>query len=214
MKAFCISNVGVDAGLIMVCDEKYYDKWGSKLKYGKNKYGIICSQKIVVEPGTYKVKWSIEKTWNGPISGEGTVKTDSGMIAISDPCYCIKDWDKWLKDTNMGNDVSDNVILIDKMGGDGEYEVRLELIKEEKMRKVNSEKNEEHTNWSWQRSKKLLVSKEKFEAYREVRKSGITNMFNIQRVRKVAKNFYNVRLTKEDCLYIMKNYAQLLAEYQ
>ena len=118
MKDYCISNVGVDAGLIMVCDQNYYSKWGSKLKYGKNKYGMVCSQKIVVEPGVYKVKWHIPDTYNGPISGEGIIKTDSGIIAISDPCYCIKDWDRWLKDTNMGDDVEDAVILIDEMGGD------------------------------------------------------------------------------------------------
>jgi len=82
------------------------------------------------------------------------------------------------------------------------------------MRKVNSEKNEEHTNWSWQRSKRLLVSKEKFKAYVGVQKSGLTNMFDIQKVRKLAENFYSVELTKQDCLYIMKNYAALLAEYQ
>lgn len=60
----------------------------------------------------------------------------------------------------------------------------------------------------------LEVSKEKFEAYVGVQISGLTNMFDIQCVRKLAKNFYNVELTKEDCLYVMKNYAQLLAEYQ
>jgi len=56
------------------------------------------------------------------------------MIAISDHCYCIRDWDKWLEDTNMGDDVSDDVVLIDKMGGDGVYEVNLELTKKEDSR--------------------------------------------------------------------------------
>ncbi len=129
MKGFCISNVGVDAGLIMICDEKYYDEWGSKINYNKNSYGVVCSQKIIVEPGIYNVRWSIDNTWNGEINGKGTVKTDSGIIVISDPCYCIRDWDKWLEDTNLGNEVSENVVLIDEMGGDGCYEVNLELIK-------------------------------------------------------------------------------------
>ncbi len=82
------------------------------------------------------------------------------------------------------------------------------------MRKVNLEKNEEHTNWSWQRSKKLLVSKEKFEAYRVVQKSGVTNMVNIKNVIYAADQICDITLTREDCFYIMKNYAQLLAEYQ
>ncbi len=127
MKEFCIKNVGVDAGLIMICDEHYYDKWRKIVNYGKNEYGVICSQKIIVKPGVYTVKWSIPNTWNGAISGEGTVGTGSGIITISDPCYCIKDWDRWLQDTNMGNDVSDDVILIDSMGGDGCYEVNLKI---------------------------------------------------------------------------------------
>ena len=166
MKNFRISNVGVDAGLIMICDEKYYDKWGNKIRYHKNKFGVVCSQKIKVKPGTYKVKWSIDNTWNDAISGEGTVKTDSGIIAISDPCYCIRDWDKWLKDTNMANDVSDDVVLIDKMGGDGEYEVKFELTKKEE-----------------------AISKEKFEAYRVIQRSGVTNMVDIKTVNCLTLNF-------------------------
>ena len=130
MKKFHVNNVGVDAGLIMICDQNYYMKWGSELKYGKNEYGVICSQKIMIEPGVYKVKWHIPNTWNGPISGEGIVKTDSGIIAISDPCYCIKDWDKWLEEINMGDNVPNNVILIDEVGGDGEYNIKLELEKQ------------------------------------------------------------------------------------
>ena len=131
MKGFCISNVGVDAGLIMICDEKYYDEWGNKIKYVKNEFGVICSQKIKVKPGIYNVRWSIDNTWNGAISGEGIVKTDSGVIAISDPCYCIKDWDKWIKDTDCGKNVSNDVVLIDEMGGDGEYNIDLELEKQD-----------------------------------------------------------------------------------
>jgi len=129
VKELNVKNVGVDAGMIMICDENYYNKWGSKIGYGKNKYGVILSQKIKVKPGTYRVKWSIDNTWNGAISGEGTVKTDSGAITISDPCYCIRDWDNWLDETSFGKNVSDDVILIDKMGGDGVYEINLELTK-------------------------------------------------------------------------------------
>lgn len=58
-----------------------------------------------------------------------------------------------------------------------------------------------------------MVNKEKFHAYVEVKKSGIINMWNIQRVRKIAKNFYNVELTKEDCLYIREHYHELKKKY-
>jgi len=190
MKNFRIGNVGVDAGLIMVCDEKYYDKWGNKIQYNKNLHGVILSQRIMVEPGTYTVKWSIKNTWNGDISGEGTVKTDSGMIAISDPCYCIRNWDKWLEDTKMANNVSDDVVLIDGMGGDGCYEVNLELTKKEVMSRV------------------------KFEAYRTVQDSGMTNMMAVSNVIMYAKDYCDVTLTREDCYYIIQNYGKLKEEYK
>ena len=41
MKEFRINKVGVDAGLIMICAEKYYDKWGNKIQYNKNLHGVI-----------------------------------------------------------------------------------------------------------------------------------------------------------------------------
>ena len=59
-----------------------------------------------------------------------------------------------------------------------------------------------------------VISKEKFEAYVKVQKSGITNMFDIKKVQELSDFLCNVPLTKEDCLYIMKNYGTLLAEYQ
>jgi len=54
-----------------------------------------------------------------------------------------------------------------------------------------------------------MVSKEKFEAYVGVRKSGITNMFNIPNVIEAADKIFEVELTKEDCIYIMENYKKL-----
>ena len=53
------------------------------------------------------------------------------------------------------------------------------------------------------------VSKEKFEAYEGVRKSGQTNMLDIPVVIRLAAMQYLVDLTKEECIYIMKNYKLL-----
>ena len=58
------------------------------------------------------------------------------------------------------------------------------------------------------------VSKEKFETYLKVQKSGITNMFNVPHVIEAADKIFEVELTKGDCIYIMENYGALLAEYQ
>lgn len=65
------------------------------------------------------------------------------------------------------------------------------------------------------RGKKIKeVSKEKFEAYVKVRKSGITNMFNIANVIETADKIFEVELTKEDCIYIMENYKKLMEAFK
>ena len=58
-----------------------------------------------------------------------------------------------------------------------------------------------------------MMSKEKFEAYVKVQKSGITNMFNIANVIKAADKIFDVELTRGDCIYIMKNYRELKEEH-
>ena len=53
------------------------------------------------------------------------------------------------------------------------------------------------------------VSKDKFNAYVVVQKSGLTNMFDVRNVTFAAEQICDVVLTKEDCIYIMKNYGEL-----
>ena len=57
------------------------------------------------------------------------------------------------------------------------------------------------------------MTREKFEAYAGVQKSGMTNMFNIPAVIRIAKMLYMKELTKEECIYIMKNYSDLKEKY-
>ena len=52
-------------------------------------------------------------------------------------------------------------------------------------------------------------NKEEFELYVSVQQSGITNMWDIDRVIELS----NYVLTQEMCFYIMKNYADLKEEY-
>lgn len=59
-----------------------------------------------------------------------------------------------------------------------------------------------------------MISKKKFKAYVEVQKSGVTNMFNIKNVIEAADLFSDVKLTKEDCLYIMNRYQFLKEMYK
>ena len=59
-----------------------------------------------------------------------------------------------------------------------------------------------------------VVSKEKFRAYVKVQKTGITNMFNIANVIEAADKIFDVELTREDCIYIMKNYKKLTEAFK
>lgn len=58
-----------------------------------------------------------------------------------------------------------------------------------------------------------MISREKFEAYQEVRESGLTNMFNLDNVIFVAGSFSNADLTKKDCIEIMGKYGKLKKKY-
>jgi len=60
---------------------------------------------------------------------------------------------------------------------------------------------------------KIATEKKMFEAYEEVRKSGLTNMFDVKMVIKLAREFSNVVFTREDVTEIMKNYSELKAKY-
>ena len=53
-----------------------------------------------------------------------------------------------------------------------------------------------------------MITKEKFQAYVEVQKEGLTNMFDISAVIGLSGKFTDEQLTKEDCLDIMKNYSE------
>ena len=62
MSVIRFNNVGVDAGMIMICDEDYYKDFGFKFE-------DRLSFKRKVKPGKYKCNWKIPKTWNGKVSG-------------------------------------------------------------------------------------------------------------------------------------------------
>ena len=48
-----------------------------------------------------------------------------------------------------------------------------------------------------------MITKQKFDAYESVRRSGYTNMFMVNNVMKMSG------LTREECLEIMENYDKL-----
>lgn len=59
-----------------------------------------------------------------------------------------------------------------------------------------------------------MITKEQFKAYLRVRDSGSTNMFDVKNVIELAEESTGVRLTKDDCIEIMKNFGNLEEKYQ
>lgn len=58
------------------------------------------------------------------------------------------------------------------------------------------------------------MTKEKFEAYQTIQKSGITNMRAVDYVCDLSKAYApDSQLTEEDCLDIMKNYGKYEEDY-
>ena len=51
------------------------------------------------------------------------------------------------------------------------------------------------------------INKEQFESYVEIQESGITNMMNVRYVSDLTG------LTRDECIYIMKNYTELRKLY-
>lgn len=119
-------NIGVDAGIILVADLDYYRAYGKGYEAHR-----ILGVVLDVPVGTYTVKWNIENTWNGPVGGEGTVVVTSGKVVVSDPCYLITDQSDWKAFCNklfaLDNTAKhfNTSLLLDSMGGDGEYDVEL-----------------------------------------------------------------------------------------
>lgn len=56
---------------------------------------------------------------------------------------------------------------------------------------------------------KIEISPEEFKAYEEVRQSGLTNMFDVNKVIELSR----VYLTSEKIFEIMKNYSELKKQY-
>ena len=62
------------------------------------------------------------------------INCSTGKIIVTDPCYIlghVEDnpnfWMEWLDETNYGKNTPEGTLILDKMGGDGEYNIRLSL---------------------------------------------------------------------------------------
>ena len=57
------------------------------------------------------------------------------------------------------------------------------------------------------------MTKAKFLAFEKVRKSGLTNMYDINEVRFIALAKFKQELTKKDCFDCMLNYDKYFRKY-
>ena len=59
-----------------------------------------------------------------------------------------------------------------------------------------------------------MINRKKFKAYLNIQKSGLTNMFDLNAITFLSVEIYEVKLTWNDCLFIMNNYSQLREKYK
>ena len=53
----------------------------------------------------------------------------------------------------------------------------------------------------------MTITKSQYQRYERVRRSGVTNMFDVRRVMKLAA------LTREQCIAIMQDYSRLKEQF-
>jgi aryl-alcohol dehydrogenase-like predicted oxidoreductase len=54
----------------------------------------------------------------------------------------------------------------------------------------------------------MTITKSQYQRYERVRRSGVTNMFDVRRVMKLAA------LTREQCIAIMQDYSRLKEQFE
>jgi hypothetical protein len=57
-----------------------------------------------------------------------------------------------------------------------------------------------------------MITKKEFMAFESIRRSGVTNMFDIRVVVALA-NMNGVKMTRESCIEILEGYSELKAKY-
>lgn len=122
---FVAKNIGVDSGTILLADKDFYG-------IDHEEIGKKFQKVFLVEPGKYNVKWNIYDTLDGDVEGEGIINITSGKLVVSDPCYIVptdEGWDKLLEITNYFRKSPEGTVVVDKMGGDGTYDVEMVLEK-------------------------------------------------------------------------------------
>ena len=140
-----IRHVGVDAGMIIIADSNIIQKNKDREQEEKHIFKL--------PNGTYNVIYEISHTWTGRYRSYGKLIVTSGKVVVTDPCYIIGRlseneepdlWIEWLRKVYANWDIvvknhneslylnqayldNQGIIIIDTMGGDGEYTVNLSI---------------------------------------------------------------------------------------
>jgi hypothetical protein len=59
----------------------------------------------------------------------------------------------------------------------------------------------------------MKATKKQYEAYLEVKKSGLTNMLDVAKVIELAQQIGGVKLKRDECLDIIHNFAEYEKTY-
>jgi len=121
-------DIGVDSGTIMVSDMAFYTP-KPKPRDPRTPDGLSLYKTLDVPSGLYECVVSIGKTWNGRVEVKGDVLITTGKLVVSDPCYLYPSeyWGKLLGSTDYLRSPPAGTVVMDKMGGDGVYNVKVKL---------------------------------------------------------------------------------------
>jgi hypothetical protein len=147
MKTF--NGISVDSGCIMMADLDWvkaqgwsYPDLDQLVKVIEDHDGAIHDLPV----GDYYAELKINNTYNGNVGAGGLLHVTSGKIVVIDPCYVCDNprekqtyeylkpsnseaWTKFCEETNYGDYSPEGIVLMNNMGGDGEYTVHAEFRK-------------------------------------------------------------------------------------
>jgi hypothetical protein len=108
----------VDSGTMALISKDVLDKYGKLKPSPKRVFSLI--KKITIKTSAIVILGVKTENTRGYVK-----KLDKGIYYLGDPCYIIKDWDKFLKDTNYMESYLPNCIFVKNFGGDGLHKVFL-----------------------------------------------------------------------------------------
>lgn len=108
-------NLPVDAGNISIISQTLLNKYGLRDNANSDQYHRIQAKKNDC------ITVLVKGTWVGKVD-DSVIVSKGETYYIGDACYFIKDWSRFLEDTNFMEDMPEGNASM-STGGDGEFEV-------------------------------------------------------------------------------------------